>query len=781
MPELSQEDFQVAMDESLMGQQIQRQTQLLEEMEQQTQAQVQAVEDAGGVGPSSGMAQAEMIHDKLDQLQLTLMGQGLQQPIFQLDRETIQNLQEGISVEVPEVGAQAQANAQADAQSEAMVDELQQIKDFVSLQDQQGLASQEEFQQMSDHLQQLVESEDISNDQLMQLSEAMQAEFQQVEEGSLGGDFSAQMTQLIGQVEEGVGQPLTDVRQALINASGQMSLGDLIANKFAVLRGTVRDGLATLRDSLISAWNTLKDGVMGVFGGQQSLFDVIGQAVGTAISGLGGMIAGALGYSSIGQAVWGSIQSAFSSFFGGTSLATSLFGTAGFALGAGVILDIFFGTGKTAGLVGMAIDELGGVLPLIEWMFGFEQDISVSSMISSLFGLDDFNMGELFARRFRAGVQGFKAMLSKAWEEYVVDPITVFMNPIESIMNPLETMEELFPLTAGAVEMLWDSLTNVASDIGSWFAGMGASIKNLFMDGLNWLVDQMGNLFDMAVDGVTNVISNVGGFIMDLPGMWWNLQKQGFRMILNGLFQVPGQMLGIFESALRQVGLDAVADGIGMLSSALTNLPGQIMSALQNLPGMLVKAVKTIPGQITQAIYELPSLIWDKMQNLPSMIANQIPGASWFGGGGDEGGGGGGAEPQSDIPWVPGLAQGGVIKEPSIAIGKQSGQVFELAEQGPEIVAPTADVSSATPPDKTAGIEGAQPQQQPESQTAMMSDVFAQDERGEGDDGGERDSLLRQILEAVQNIGGNAGADNTGAVPTGLTDTEALRISRGTI
>lgn len=318
-----------------------------------------------------------------------------------------------------------------------------------------------------------------------------------------------QMRQLRDQMEESLGEEgtlgldeqgvqelsnkLTGIRKNLKLTETDETLGEVFRERLNVAASQIKEGFNVAVEGIKSGFES----AMGVLTGDQSLTGAIGSGFSMIAPLLGSTIAGAIaswfGFGSLSAAVSAALSSAFSGLTA-MGFVTSILGLGGFALGGGVLMDLFFGGGQTAGLVGELLDAVG-----------------VTSVVNMIFGTD-VDLGEMFARRFAAGAQGLHA----AFNQLILDPMS---SMLDGLMNPIDTLQGGFGMLSDATEWVSQSLFSVGEDIGSFFASaipnVANQISNAMTLGLRSTLSAFG--FDGLASSLRNLPTKIGNFILQLP------------------------------------------------------------------------------------------------------------------------------------------------------------------------------------------------------------------------------------------------------------------------
>lgn len=264
--------------------------------------------------------------------------------------------------------------------------------------------------------------------------------------------------------------------------------------------------------------------------------------------------------------------------------------------------------------------------------------------------------------------------LQEAWDDFV----QFFVDVGASIDGVLVTIGEA-----------WDGLV-------TWFTDLDTAIKGGLTDAWNALVlffdtisatvtgtlseawRQLTNWANAVYSGVTGTLFKALNILIN----WWAAIQSGV-----GVLTQAWQSFTQFFSNIA-------SDASGWVTERWNAVTQFFSNVASDAGGWVAERWKEITALFTDILNALKS-IWDKIQALIQSL---------FKGSGGGGGGGGG---QQTSPWDPDRSKtshnqlGGIINEPVIGLGLNSGRSYTFGESGPEMITP---IGAGAKPMKGGGI-----------------------------------------------------------------------------
>lgn len=309
------------------------------------------------------------------------------------------------------------------------------------------------------------------------------------------------------------------------------------------------------------------------------------------------------------------------------------------------------------------------------------------NIVSSIVGLF-IDLGSIVVDLFTGNFDGLKEDLSDLWD----DIVGIFSGIIDVIKAPFVGMDDFFSTLwdnikdifspvidwfSNVFSSAWTCIKSAFSSVGSFFCDIWSSIKNVFASVGNWFssvfkgawsgiksaFSSVGKFFVGIWNGIKKVFSSVGTWFSNIfSGAWngikkvWNGVCTFFSNIWKGIknvFSSIGTWFGnIFKGAWN--GIKSVFSGVGKW---FKNLFNGILKFIKAPINFLIDGLNTLIKGVNKISFDVPK--W-------------VPGI-------------GGKKFGFDIPQIPHLAKGGLVKAPTLAV---VGDNMGASSGNPEVVSP---------------------------------------------------------------------------------------------
>lgn len=309
------------------------------------------------------------------------------------------------------------------------------------------------------------------------------------------------------------------------------------------------------------------------------------------------------------------------------------------------------------------------------------------NIVSSIVGLF-IDLGSIVVDLFTGNFDGLKEDLSDLWD----DIVGIFSGIIDVIKAPFVGMADFFSTLwdnikdifspvidwfSNVFSSAWTCIKSAFSSVGSFFCDIWSSIKNVFASVGNWFssvfkgawsgiksaFSSVGKFFVGIWNGIKKVFSSVGTWFSNIfSGAWngikkvWNGVCTFFSNIWKGIknvFSSIGTWFGnIFKGAWN--GIKSVFSGVGKW---FKNLFNGILKFIKAPINFLIDGLNTLIKGVNKISFDVPK--W-------------VPGI-------------GGKKFGFDIPQIPHLAKGGLVKAPTLAV---VGDNMGASSGNPEVVSP---------------------------------------------------------------------------------------------
>lgn len=258
---------------------------------------------------------------------------------------------------------------------------------------------------------------------------------------------------------------------------------------------------------------------------------------------------------------------------------------------------------------------------------------------------------------------GLMGGISAAWEEYgqpLTDGLVEVFNNLRMVITMLwETVIKPFlEYVIAKAQELWDqSLKPLWDNLVGFFADLGVCAltfwNEILLPLVNWIIQTFGPVIEAIWEHIVNVVSACVGTISGVINIAIS--------VLRGLLQ--------FFTAVFTGDWDAAWDAIG-------ETVGTVWDGIKQTVKNTVNGIIGIVNGMINAVEKGVNVIVDALNSIKFDIPDWVP---FFGGKSIDLG-----IPRVSFPRIPELANGGVIKQPTLAMmGEYAG-----AGNNPEIVAP---------------------------------------------------------------------------------------------
>ena len=269
------------------------------------------------------------------------------------------------------------------------------------------------------------------------------------------------------------------------------------------------------------------------------------------------------------------------------------------------------------------------------------------NIVSSIVGLF-IDLGSMSFDILTGNFDGLKEDLGEFWD----DIVGVFSGIIDVIKAPFVGMADFF-------STLWGNIKGIFSPVGKWFS----NIFNSAWSGIKSAFSSVGKFFVGIWNGIKKVFSSVGTWFSNIFSSAWN----GIKKVWNGVctffsniwkgiknvFSSIGTWFSnIFKGAWN--GIKSVFSGVGKW---FKNLFNGILKFIKAPINFLIDGLNTLIKGVNKISFDVPK--W-------------VPGI-------------GGKKFGFDIPQIPHLAKGGLVKAPTLAV---VGDNMGASSGNPEVVSP---------------------------------------------------------------------------------------------
>jgi hypothetical protein len=224
--------------------------------------------------------------------------------------------------------------------------------------------------------------------------------------------------------------------------------------------------------------------------------------------------------------------------------------------------------------------------------------------------------------------------------------LDIISTALQIVISIIEFVVDCIQNIVGAVQNVVNFTKTAFSDISGFIAAVGDTIESI----IQVFVKLPGNIW--------NAILSIGGFFLKL-GLQMDTDVVNFLATVLGFFTgLPGNIW------------NAIATGTGDVAGFFEKIGVTAISNVSTFIGSILDFFKKLPGEIWDFIKSVPGLIAKMVSNIP-VLGGIIKGASSVVG---------------DIAKA--FAGGGVINEPIVGYGVNSGQSYSFGENGSEAVVP---------------------------------------------------------------------------------------------
>ena len=365
------------------------------------------------------------------------------------------------------------------------------------------------------------------------------------------------------------------------------------------------------------------------------------------------------------------------------------------------------------GMRDLTNDFVDSILPRLQALFEAIRDTWQNNVKPAIEGLEPSvrNLEDLTRSAFETLASLWNDTLKPAWDEIRPQVLDIADAAQESFTDIARIIQDVF---GNVVTLAQDGFESIRKAFNSFRDQYGDDVLRVVNDVLDFVevtIRQFGDLFE--------ALSRRAGDLFNLlRNLWQNVLRPAWAEITPFV-----EDLGrIFEDVLGG-SLDVVT---GIIQTIIDVLNGDFTSAWNNIQGVVTGVVSVIRSQfegiqtLVQGFFELVMNVIDRLSDLANF---ELPSLSFGGGGGgsadssatDTGNGGGGDRPGWVPDWVPGasdpedeepagvneqiripeeiglspsvpqLANGGVVRQPTLAL---------VGEAGPEAVVPLDRLST---------------------------------------------------------------------------------------
>ena len=263
---------------------------------------------------------------------------------------------------------------------------------------------------------------------------------------------------------------------------------------------------------------------------------------------------------------------------------------------------------------------------------------------------------------------------------------TVFIKIVEGLINSLPVLLEGIASIWGSIgSAIWEYLSGFYTLLGEWFGGLWESIKDIFSP----VIDFFKNLFSGAWEGIKSIWNSVSGFFSDV----WNRIKNIFSPVINFFKNIFSSAWNGIKGIWKSVSnfFSGIWNGIKNAFSSVGSFFSDIFSGAWNgiksifsgvgdfFSGVFNRIVDVVKTPINWIISGINFLI-NGLNKISFDIPDWVPGV-------------GGSTFGINIPNIPELAEGGVLKkgqtgylegdgdEAVVPLEKNTGWISRVAEQ----------------------------------------------------------------------------------------------------
>jgi hypothetical protein len=269
---------------------------------------------------------------------------------------------------------------------------------------------------------------------------------------------------------------------------------------------------------------------------------------------------------------------------------------------------------------------------------------------------------------------------------------TVLVVAFKLLSTEVQIFVQAFVIAFDIAMFAVQLLINVIEAIVGVVAKAIPTVIKIFGGIVNFFKDLPGNIW--------NAILSIGGFFTTLSVEMINAITSFIGSVLTWFQQLPGNIWNAILSIggfFLKLGLQMDTDVVNFLATVLgffTGLPGNIWNAITTGVGDIagffekigvtaISNVSTFISSILDFFKKLPGEIWDFIKSVPGLIAKMVSNIPVLGGVIS-----GASSLIGDLGKIIPHAQGGIINEPIIGYGLNTGQGYSFGENGSEAIVP---------------------------------------------------------------------------------------------
>ena len=454
-------------------------------------------------------------------------------------------------------------------------------------------------------------------------------------------------------------------------------LSSFFTSTWEVIKSTFLSASESLKTSLTTAWESIKTTATNVWNSIKAFFSVVWQGIITVITSAINIVMTTVTtifniISTIITTIWNGIKTFFSLVWQGiiTIVTTAInvvstIITTVFNVIKTVITTIWNGIKAFFGIVWQ------GIVSLITTYIN-----TVQSIITTVFNVIKMVITTVW--------NGIKAFLGLVWQG-ILTVITTYINNVQTIITTV------FNIIKNVITTIWNGIKVVTSAV--W--GVIVSLMTTYVNNLRTIITTVFNAIKSVITTIWNVVKSVStsvwngivsvvtaiinrfrgnitssfNNIKSIITRVWNMIKSVSTNVWNGIRSAISSIINGIRSTISSV-FNSIGSTIAGVWNGVKNTTSRIWNSMV---GIIKAPINSIIGLINGMINALNG-ISIKLPKVPDWV----PGI----------GGNGGQTIGFNIPNVPALATGGVVKEPTLAM------VGDAGRGNPEIVAPQKMISS---------------------------------------------------------------------------------------
>lgn len=183
----------------------------------------------------------------------------------------------------------------------------------------------------------------------------------------------------------------------------------------------------------------------------------------------------------------------------------------------------------------------------------------------------------------------------------LIGGLAALVGPLLDVLEPVLAVLKAFlaPIQLAMLRIVTPALRKLLKVLPVWFR----------------LVDQIEQLRNNVIDGLSNLLQAYVQFLTGLPGRIWRAFKAGASWLVNGATAIGGAVWSAIKSGASWIVEGATAIGTAVWkaikagASWVTDLVGAIADGVASLPGQIANALKSvIPSFATGGVVTGPTL-----------------------------------------------------------------------------------------------------------------------------------------------------------------------------